>query len=65
MGIGLIVAALLLVSRSLTAFYVASIVAEATALAVLLSHAFRGRDLIGPGSSPSRSTCRWSATEYR
>ena len=49
MGIGLIVAALLLVSRSLTAFYVASIVAEGTALAVLLSHAFRGRDLIRPG----------------
>ena len=49
LAIGLIIAALLLVSRSLTAFYVASIVAEGTALAVLLSHALRGRDLVRPG----------------
>ena len=39
LGIALILVALLLVSRSLTAFYVASITAEGLSLVVLVAHA--------------------------
>ena len=48
LGIALILVALLLVSRSLTAFYVASIIAEGLSLVVLLAHALRGGDLLRP-----------------
>jgi len=48
LGIALILGGLLLVSRSLTAFYAASIIAEGFSLSLLLAHALRGRALISP-----------------
>jgi O-antigen/teichoic acid export membrane protein len=48
LSIALILTALLLIHRSLTAFYIASITAEGLSLTILLSHALRGRDLLSP-----------------